>query len=352
MKDIANDLGISTVAVSKALHNHSDISEETRQRVLRRAADLNYQPNWAACSLLSGRTYSIGLIVPDLLHPFFAEVAKSIARNIRATGYHLVIASCEENAIIEQENIELMLNRQVDALLMASAMSAPIGVDMCKTRRIPCILVDRYFQGRRCHYVGTDNVKLGFMATEHLIGSGSRIIAHIRGPAISTGAGRFEGYRKALLEYDMRLDERYVVPGRSADDAADSSGYEAMRHLLQVQPRPDGVFCYNDAVAVGAIDAILECGLRVPENITVIGAGNMRWVDRLRVPLSSIDQNAPNVGERAAELALEAVESKTPSQVREVLVPPRLVARESSRRATPGAVRFNAAQQLAAQTDA
>jgi LacI family transcriptional regulator len=332
MKDIARDLGISVVAVSKALHNQSDIGEETRQRVLRRAEELNYQPNWAARSLISGRTYSIGLVVPDLLHPFFAEVAKGIAHQIRLKGYHLIISSCEENPKLERENVGLMVRRQVDALVLASAISTPDTYQMCEERGIPCLLLDRRFPEIRCHYVGTDDVQVGLLACEHLINCGCRIVAHIRGPEISTGIGRFEGYRRALVKHRLRVNDTYVVLGRSADDAADSSGYEAMLRLLRMKPRPDGVFCYNDAVAVGAIDAILESGLRIPQDVAVIGVGNMRWVDKLRVPLSSVDQSAAVIGERAAELALNTIESNKRQPPQTVLIPSTLVPRESTQK--------------------
>jgi LacI family transcriptional regulator len=128
-----------------------------------------------------------------LLHPFFGEVAKGIAQQLRLKGYHLIMSSCEENANLETEYVGLMVTRQVDAVLLASAIPTPDSYQMCEAHRTPCILIDRRFAGIRCHYVGADDVQVGLLATEHLISRGCRIVAHIRGPEISTGAGRFEG---------------------------------------------------------------------------------------------------------------------------------------------------------------
>lgn len=330
MKDIARDLGVSLMTVSKALRNHSDISEGTRNRVLKRARQLGYRPNWIARSLVTRRTYMVGLIIPDLMHSFFAEVAKGVARRFEPLGYQVVISNSEEKADIEERQIELLLGRNVDGLIVASARGngRTAVFRALRAGRIPCVFIDRIPAGLEGHYVGVKDDELGAVATEHLIEQGCRRIAHIRGPAISTGTGRLRGYRRALARHGLQTAPAYVVSGHH-DDA---SGYEAMRELLQLDPRPDGVFCYNDPVAAGAIKAILEAGLSVPNDIAIIGAGNVHYSDLLRVPLSTVDQSSSVIGETAAELLTQCMEAKTPPRPRRILIPPRLVVRESSRR--------------------
>jgi len=332
MKDIARDLGVSVVTVSKVLRNHSDIGEETRQRVLQRVKELNYRPNLAARALVTGRTYTVGLIVPDLVHPFFAEVAKGLSRVLRKKGYSVVISSSEEDVQLERQEIEQLAARSVDALFLASVQDSPGAVDDAAERKIPCILIDRSIPHMQANFVGVDDVEAGLLAVDHLVEQGCRRIAHIRGPEVSTALGRLEGYRQALARHGVDAPASYIVRGPRGDDAADTSGYDAMQQLLRARPRPDSVFCYNDPIAMGAMKAILEAGLDVPGDIAVVGCGNVAYAGLLRVPLSSIDQNSAAIGERAARLALTLIETKTPPQPKSILLRPTLIVRESSNR--------------------
>ncbi|MGA3186115.1 MAG: LacI family DNA-binding transcriptional regulator [Bryobacteraceae bacterium] len=331
MKDIALDLGVSLMTVSKALRNHSDISAVTRERVLKRMRELNYQPDWIARSMVTRRTYLVGLILPDLMHPFFAEVANGVARKLSPLGYHAVILNTEENGEMERRHVEILLTRKVDGLIIASAQrSGQVELfETLRTRKVPYVLIDRLINRVEANFVGTDGEALAAMATAHLIDQGCKTIAHIRGPQNATGTSRLRGYRRALTEHGMPVRAEHIVSGQYFEN----TGYEAMRQLLRTTPRPDGVFCYNDPVAGGAVKAILEAGLRVPEDIAIIGAGNVHYSDLLRVPLSTIDQCSSSVGEAAAELLCECMEAKTPAAVKHVFIPLRLVVRESSRRA-------------------
>jgi len=182
--------------------------------------------------------------------------------------------------------------------------------------------------GVDANYVGGKDEDLGAMATAHLIDQGCRRIAHIRGPSITTGAGRFRGYRKALARRGLKVVPEHVVSGQFSDD----TGYVAMQNLLMLKPRPDGVFCYNDPVAAGAIKAVLEAGLKVPDDIAIIGAGNVHYSDLLRVPLSTVDQSSSALGEIAAEMLFDCMQAKTPPPPKHVYIPPRLIVRESSLR--------------------
>lgn len=330
MKDIARDLNVSVVTVSKVLRNHSDIGPATRERVLQRVKELGYQPNWVARSLVTRRTYIIGLVVPDLMHSFFAEVAKGVGRKIRPRGYNVVISNSEEDAQLEAQEVNLLLARQIDGLILASAQKAGQSdlFQRIEEHKVPVVLIDRRISGLDLSYVGVDDEQVGLLATEHLIERGCRRIAHIRGPQISTGLGRLAGYRQALSRHGLRAASRYVLAG----DSGDSTGYEAMRRLLALDPPPDGVFCYNDPVAAGAMKAALEAGLRVPEDLAVVGAGNVHYSDLLRVPLSTVDQSSSQIGEHAAELLLDLVESKRPRRPRTILLAPKLVVRDSTNR--------------------
>jgi len=326
MKDIARDLGISPMAVSKALRDHSDIGESTKQRVLKRAAELNYRVDSVARSMVTGRSYLVGLVVPDLMQSFFAEIAHALTTALAPAGYHLLISHTKENAKEEATNIELLVARKVDGLIIASAQRRSGAFKNLKT---PYVLIDRQVSGLDANYVGTKNEQIGYVATDHLIEQGCRHIAHLRGPALSTAAGRLRGYRKALQTRGLAARGEFVVEGGHDDHA----GYEAMRGLLSANPRLDGVFCFNDPVAIGAMRAIFEAGLRVPQDIAVIGAANMHYSDILKVPLSTVDESTAAMGTEAAQLLLTCMSAKRPLPPRHIILAPRLIVRASSQRA-------------------
>jgi LacI family transcriptional regulator len=332
LKDIAQDLGVSVVTVSKVLRNHEDISEETRERVLKRIKELNYQPNPSARALVTGRTHLIGLVVPDLVSPFFPQLAKGISRILREKGYGLVISSSEEDMELEQQEIRQMLTRRLDVLMIASTQRTVESFRHIEEQQGRYVLVDRRFAGLTANYVGTDDVAVGTLATRHLVEVGCRRIAHIGGRYISTAVDRLQGYRQALMDAGRPIEAEYIVERFHSDDAADVTGYQAMKDLLRFAQPPDGVFCYNDPIAMGAMKAIRETGLRMPADIAVIGAGNVQYASELRTPLSSVDQESEALGERAARLALSLLESKTAPPPVEILCQPTLVVRDSSLR--------------------
>ncbi len=334
LKDIAEELGISVVTVSKVQRNHPDIGEATRNRVLKRMKELNYQPNFAARSLITGRTWTIGLVVPDLLHPFFAQIAKGISVEVRRKGYSLFISSSDEDPALEQEEIAQLLARRVDVMLIASSQMTPESFRRIEEQKIPYILLDRQFPALASNFVGVEDRAVGVLATTHLIEQGCKRIAHIRGPEISTAIGRLEGYKQALAAHQMAPLQGHVVSiGPSGDHMGEEAGYAATGKLLSSKNPPDGIFCFNDPVALGTMRAILDAGLRVPEDIAVVGCGNLSYSDFLRVPLSSVDQNSRMIAKTAATLALKLAQTKDRGLQKSTLLTPKLVVRASSLRA-------------------
>jgi LacI family transcriptional regulator len=332
MKDIARDLGVSVVTVSKVLRNHSDISAATRKRVLQRMKELNYQPNPAARTLVTGRTNLIGLIVPDLVHPFFAQVAKGISAKLRTQEYSLIISSSEDDPNMERREIDQMLARRVDALILASAQSSVESLRRMQEQEIPYVLLDRKIPGVTANFVGIDDVNAGTIATNHLIEIGCKTIAHIGGSDVSTALDRQTGYSIALAKKGLGLAPEYVVKYGHGDDAGDATGYNGMKQLLRLNPMPDGVFCCNDPIAMGALRAILDAGLQIPKDVAVVGCGNVHYDDLLRVPLTSIDQDSNGLGVSAAKLALSILKRESKAVPKTVLMPSRLVVRASSQR--------------------
>jgi len=334
MKDIANALKVSIVTVSKVLNNDSSISEATRLKVLACADRLGYRTNLAAKSLVTGRSKTIGLIVPDLFHGFFSEIAASMAEVLRRNGYGLMIASSRDDSELEREEVQQMLSRCVDALVVATC---EIQADTLNTaaREVPLILLDRRLaNGTETGYVGTDNLMAGELATRHLLEIGCERIAHIGGPDSSPANDREKAYRRVLAQHKIKVPSGYVVKRTKNEESSHITGAQAMRKLLELKVIPDAVFCYNDPTAIGAMSAILQAGLRIPEDIALVGCGNIQHAGFMQVPLTSIDQKATLLGERAANFALSGLENPVAEHVssQKVIVKPALIIRRSTSR--------------------
>jgi LacI family transcriptional regulator len=332
MKDIARELGVSMVTVSKALRQHPDISKKTRERVEAKADEMGYRLNLAARSLVTGRSLLIGLIVPDLIHPFFSEIAKGMSMVLRDKGYLLAISSSEEDEALEQQEIDQMLAHRLDALVVASCQ---MNAELLKSVRLggtPLLLVDRSFDDFACHFVGSDDSMSARLATEHLIGLKCKRIAHIRGRESSTGRRRLKGFLDTLKKHNIPFPPEYLVETRNPDTQGKQEGIDALKTLLKLRRPPDAIWCYNDVIATGVIAQAAVEGLRIPEDLAVIGCGNLHIDDEIRIPLSSINQRSIEIGEKAAKLLLELLSKSNSSTgtMRKVILRPKLVARAST----------------------
>jgi len=319
LKDVAAVLGISISTVNAALQNRSDISKATRARVLKKARDLGYRPNWVARSLVTQKTQIIGVVVPDLSRSFFSQVIKGIDLVASAAGYHLLLCNTDEDPTREDEEVSTLIGRQVDGLIIGSAH--PPGESTVWRRLeqcgVPIVLVDRWFS--KTNFVGGDDEQIGFLATQHLIQQGYRRIAHIRGPNISTAIGRLNGYKKALRKHKMPIKRGYI---REARYHTEAGGYGATEDLLRLSSPPDAIFAASDPIAVGALDAMQKNGLSLPADIGLIGVGNMQYGQYLTVPLSTVDQQRIEIGSKAASLLIDLITGKAKGNTRPVLIEP------------------------------
>jgi len=326
---------VSVVTVSRALRDQPDIAKDTKARILDRIRELNYRPNLMARSLVTGRSSLIGLVVPDLIHPFFAEIAKGLAATLRKRNYFLVVSSSDSDPRLEQDEIEHMLAHHLDCFVVASCQKDPESLRRIVDAGVPLILIDRGFQAFDSNYVGVNDRRMGELATEHLIEQGAKRIAHIRGPLTRTGNDRADGYRDTLRKHGRPAPDEYVVSsGESSDSNAETRGKKAMERILALKPRPDGLFCFNDTLAAVAMMGFMDAGLRIPKDMAIVGCGNFHYSAKLRVPLSSVDQKSIEIGERTAKMIAEVLEEQKDGpkarRPRTVILEPKLVIRASS----------------------
>ena len=333
LKDIAEELGVSIVTVSKALGDRPDVAKATRARILERVKHYNYRPNLAARSLVTGRSSLVGLVVPDLIHPFFSEIAKSLSASLRKKNYFLLVSSSESDPSLEQDEINHMLAHRLDCFVVASCQNSFDGLKKITEAGVPLILLDRNFEGCAANFVGVNDYTIGKLATGHLIAQGCKRIAHIRGPQTMVGNRRADGYLETLKKRGLKVPENYVIAsGEAADSDGETRGKKAMAALLALKPRPDAVFCFNDTIAVGAMMQTFDAGLKIPKDIAIVGSGNFHYSSKLRVPLSSVDQHAGVMGERTARMISTLLEKAMVNRPRSVVLEPSLVARDSSLR--------------------
>lgn len=322
LEDIARALNVSKMTVSRAINNHPEISRQTRTRILAAAQKMNYRPNQFARALTTNHSYLIGIVVPDLMHSYFAEICRGVESQARPVGYQNLICSTDEEAHKEMDEIEALLSR-TDGLIVASALA---NSEAKFYRRLlsdgaNIVLIDRVLDGLRCSAVTTDDVEVGRLATQHLIKLGHRRIGHLRGPEVSTSLKRFEGYQQTLSK--ARLKPLVHECGFTEAD-----GYRAMQQWIAKDNLPTAIFAANDPTAVGAMVALNEAGLSVPEDVAFVGAGNIHHGDMLRVPLTTVSWSTSMMGQEAANLLLESIEgNKKPGRHRTITIPPELIIR-------------------------
>ncbi len=331
MKRIAGELGVSITTVSKVLNNREDIGHATRARVLAKVAELGYQPNAVARSLTLRRTHTLGIVIPDLMHSFFVEIIAGLESVASARGFGLLLCSSNEDPAKEREEIEMLRQRQVDGIMLASA-NASGNSDLLQRLTalgIGLVMIDRDdHPAVRCDRVITDDEEVGRIATTHLVDQGCCAVAHIAGPSIVHAKRRAQGYRAALKDHGVRGRGEWIARGGFKE----ADGYRAMTKLLSLEPRVDGVFAANDPAAIGAMKAIWDAGLRVPQDVKVVGAGHIAMGDLLRVPLTTVSWSREEQGKRAGELLFDRLGQKASDKFRRVIIPPELVARESTAR--------------------
>ncbi len=330
IKELAKELGVSKSTVSRALRDSSEIGEATKQRVLDLARARNYSPNPIALSLLNNRTYTVGVIVPDIANPFFSSVIGGVEEVAYSRGYHVMIYQSHESYEREVASTRHIATRHVDGLIISIA-SGTVEYEHfreLKENNIPIVFFDRAAEEIRTHKVLVDDYNGAFQATEHLIEEGCTKIAHIAGPQnLSIGRNRARGYLDALGKHGLPVREEWMVHC----EFSQADGEELAYQLMALRERPDAIFAASDRIAIGVHTALRKLGYRMPEDIALMGFSDLAISSLLDPPLSTMIQPTFEMGQQAAVLLLELIESKKPPVTYETRVlMPELVRRKSS----------------------
>lgn len=301
LKQIAETLNISITTVSKALKDYPDVSKKTRKLVRETAKQLNYRPNSFAVNLRTKESKTVGLIIPEVVHHFFSTVIKGIIAQAEKKGYLVIILQSNESYELEKKQIDLLLSKHVDGILisLANETSDYKHITDVIDQDKPIVMFDKIAKIVNCSKIIIDDRKAAYIATKHLIETGCKRIAHFRGPMLPQNSiDRFLGYKKALLDHGLSYDPSLVY----ICDCSDMSfieGKQNAEQLLKDHNDVDGIFINTDMVAIGAITEFNERGVKIPEDISIVGFSNWFMSSAITPSLSTIDQPGYQMGKMA-----------------------------------------------------
>lgn len=330
MDDVARHAGVSKTSVSRVLNNvPGSVAARTASRIWEAVTDLGYVPNAVAASLKHQRTRTIGLILTDLGNPFFAAVAAGVESTIQEAGYSLVVSNTANDATREAALVRVLLERQIDALLVATSAESDDHLRAAVERGVHVVLVDSHPMRLSLDLdrVMVDNHAGAYEAAKHLLDLGHRDIGVVGGrPGDSSSIGRIEGVGEALRHAGVDLRPEWIVEG----DFTVATGYECATTLLMREPRPSALFVANNLMTVGAMRAIADLTLVVPRDLSLVGFDDMDWYPIANPPITAVGQPAYEIGVRAAERLLLRIRRERQPPPETILLSTKLVVREST----------------------
>ncbi|MCB0649694.1 MAG: LacI family DNA-binding transcriptional regulator [Saprospiraceae bacterium] len=307
--DLAEELKVSASTVSRALKEHPSIGKKTIKTVKELAEKRGYRPNRLAASLRNQQTHTIGVLVPWINRPFISSLIHGVEEAARAAGYQVIITQSHDNFEDEVDDLKAMFDSRISGMVVSLAMETQSYDHFTPffKNNIPVVFVDRVPETLECHKVAIDNYTAGFKATEHLIEQGCRRIAHLSGASHQAiYKERLRGYLDALKQHQLPVDESLILKGilLSADEAISLTKY-----LLELPNPSDGIFSANDTAAVSAIQYAKSVGVKIPEELAIIGFNNDPISLIIEPQLSTVSHPAAEMGKIAVRKALELIES-------------------------------------------
>lgn len=330
--DVAKLAKVSPMTVSRVLNQSGYVKEETKQRVLKAMKEVNFIPNGLARSLVSQKSKTIALIVPDITNPFFTTIARGTEDIARKNGYHVILSNTDEDSAKEQEYVDMCLSLRVDGVIIASAGDkSKANLEKLKIFKIPFVCIDREVEGIDADLIIGDSVAGSSALTQHLIDLGHRHIAYVAGPfSVSTSRYRFQGYKETLLKNGIKYNPAYLK----------ETSYNLfpktpiVEDLLACEPKPTAIFASNNSVASQIVRELRERKLRVPEDIAIVAFDELEPYAIAEPFLTSAIQPSYNFGSLAVQLLLERIDDVRIKQFRKIVLEPEIVIRLSSLRSS------------------
>ncbi|MCI2229825.1 LacI family transcriptional regulator [Polaribacter sp. MSW13] len=330
--DIAEILGINSSTVSRALNNSPRVAQKTKDKILKKANELGYQRNDLASNLRKSKTFTLGVIVPRISRHFFSSAIAGIEEAAFKEGYNVIICQSLESLEREQSIINTLVANRVDGVLISISMETENYKHFkgLEQRNIPFVFFDRHCNISKTSKVVIDDFEAAYRATEHLIQQKSTEIAHFSGPQnLEIYKNRFKGYKAALENYKIPFREELVIASSLMED----DGAKNIKKILSLPFQVDGLFCANDVVAIGAIQYLKKIGIKIPEDIAIVGFSNETTSSVIDPALTTIHQSGFKIGQIATNLLLDKISNDDKKQIHEtIIVKTNLIERKSSLR--------------------
>ncbi len=333
--DLARELNISTSTVSRALKDYHGINIGTKRKVQELAKKLNYRPNAVALSLRKSKSFTIGVVIPEIVHFFFSTVISGIEEVAFANGYNVILCQTNEKLAREISSMEALLSNQIDGLLVSFSKET-INFDHFSNLlsiNFPIVFFDRVPEIEHTVNISINDFKGAFDAVSHLIDQGYSKIVHLAGPRnLKISQNRKAGYVAALEKAGIPINDNWIV---ECTEGTQKESYKLITEIFAGdQNRPDAVFASHDITAAGAILAVKSLGLKIPQDVGVVGFSNWQFSSMIEPPLSSVSQNGFTMGETATELLLELINRKNDGtfETKNIVMEPELLIRASSLR--------------------
>ena len=333
LKQIASELNVSVSTVSKALNGSPEISEPTKIKIKEYAKLRNYKPNVIGLNLKSRKTKTIGVIIPNILNPFFAKVFSGIEKAAEERGYNVLTCISNESLEKERNTLDLLSNGTIDGFILAISEEAQKAGDFNHIKKIitegtPVVMFDRVANEVECDKVIVDDLESAIHATEHLLKTGCKRIALISSiDNLSVGKLRAKGFYEAIEKHDSKVIEELVLLSNSPDDL------DGKLSKLISELKPDGIFALDEHASVSAMKMGITLGYKIPDKLSIIGFADGVWSRRLTPSLSTVSQHGPQIGEAAAKLLIARLESPEEIKFRTVVVKTELRQRQSTKKA-------------------
>ena len=330
LKEIAQKLNLSISTISRALNNHPDISESTRERVKKLADELNYVPNIFAKGFRAHKTNIIGVIVPNITHYFTSTILKGILDEASIRGYRVIISESNNDILKQTEMLNTMIQFGVDGILLSlSKKTRNIEHIIQIMHTLPLVLFDKVSSKIPCTQVVINEEEAAYNAIEHLINIGKKRIAIIKETESSYNSKkRYEGYLRALKDYNLPIDEKIIL---SVEDISLEQGKRMANILLSMKKKPDAIFAITDSAAIGVIQTLKKFNIDIPEDIAVIGFSNSSHSTIIEPKLTTIDQPGERIGSTAIKYLIEDIDNITEfSNNKTVEIISHLIIREST----------------------
>jgi LacI family transcriptional regulator len=326
MKQVAEKAGVSTTTVSHVINDTRVVSGEVRDRVQAAIQELRYIPSAVARSLKNDKTHTLGMLVPNSSNPYFAELIQGIEDAAFALGYSIILCNSCDDPKKQVAYIRVLMEKRIDGLILVSSGFDPELARLLGSEAMPKVLVDRELPGVAADFVESDHEHAGYLATKYLIDLGHRDIACVSGPEeLLSSSARVTGYRRALEEAGIAPRAEHLLYA----DFSGKGGFDAFRRLLSLRSRPTAVFSGNDLMAIGGICAANELGLRVPDELSVVGYDDIALASYCNPPLTTVSQPKREIGALTARILVERIEN-TQMALRRELLQPVLVVRKST----------------------